>query len=173
MADPFLGEIRIFGFEFAPFGWALCNGAVLPIGQNQALFSLLGTTYGGNGINTFALPDLRSRVPLGMGQGAGLSFYPLGQKGGAETVTLTTAQLPAHSHPVNASDHGGDDAPVRSPAGRVLDRGNVYGDAPDGKTVMNSGMIGNTGTGQPVSILPPHLALNFCISLQGIYPPRP
>jgi microcystin-dependent protein len=173
MADPYIGEIRTFGFDFAPRGWALCNGAILPINQNQALFSLLGTYYGGNGSTNFALPDLRSRVPLGMGQGtAQPGNFSIGQQGGAATVTLTTAQLPAHNHPVNASDHGGNDGPVRSPEGHVLERGNVYADAPDGKTVMNAGMIGNTGGGQPVSILPPYLALNFCIALQGIYPPR-
>jgi microcystin-dependent protein len=173
MADPYIGEIRTFGFNFAPAGWALCNGALLPINQNQALFSLLGTFYGGDGRTNFALPDLRSRVQLGHGEGPGLPFYSIGDKGGAGTVTLTAAQLPAHSHQVNASDHGGNDGPVRSPEGHVLERGNIYADAPDGKTVMNAGMIGNTGGGQPVSILPPYLVLNFCIALQGIYPPRP
>jgi microcystin-dependent protein len=172
MADPFIGEIRTFGFNFAPIGWALCNGAILPINQNQALFSLLGNFYGGDGRTNFALPDLRSRVPLGLGQGTGLPFYSIGETGGAGTVTLTTAQLPAHNHQVNASDHGGNDGPVRSPEGHALERGNVYADAPDGKTVMNAGMIGNTGGGQPVSILPPYLVLNFCIALQGIYPSR-
>src|ERR1700729_3051422 len=121
MADPFIGEIRTFGFNFAPIGWALCNGAILPINQNQALFSLLGNFYGGDGRSNFALPDLRSRVPLGLGQGTGLPFYSIGETGGAGTVTLTTAQLPAHSHQVNASDHGGNDGPVRSPEGHALE----------------------------------------------------
>ena len=103
MSEPFVGEIRMFGFGFAPQGWAPCNGQLLPINQNQALFSLLGTTYGGDGEATFALPDLRSRVPVGQGQGPGLSAYAEGQAGGAETVTLTATQMPGHTHPVRAS----------------------------------------------------------------------
>src|SRR5271166_5833783 len=103
MADPFLGEIRIFGGTFAPLGWAFCQGQLLPIAQNTALFSLLGTTYGGDGVSNFALPDLRGRVPMGMGQGPGLSPYVQGQMGGAESVTLTTQQMPPHSHSVGAA----------------------------------------------------------------------
>ena len=103
--EPFLGEIRMFGFDFAPQGWALCNGQLLPINQNQALFSLLGNMYGGNGTTTFALPNLQSRVPIHQGQGAGLSAYVVGQAGGAETVTLAAAQMPAHAHPVKASSN--------------------------------------------------------------------
>src|SRR5580658_742842 len=101
MGTPYVGEIRMFGFGFAPQGWALCNGQLLPINQNQALFSLLGTTYGGDGRTTFALPDLQGRVPIHMGQGAGLSPYVMGQVGGVENVTLTIAQIPAHTHTVN------------------------------------------------------------------------
>src|SRR5580765_3610287 len=103
MAEPFLGEIRAFGFYFAPLGWATCDGQIMSIAQNQALFSLLGTTYGGNGTTTFALPDLRSRVPVHQGQGPGLSPYAEGQAGGTEAVTLAAAQMPQHTHPVNAS----------------------------------------------------------------------
>ena len=177
MSDPYIGEIRLFGFNFAPVNWAFCNGQLLPINQNVALFSLLGTTYGGNGTSNFALPDLRSRVPLGMGQGTGLSQYNIGQTGGAETVTLSVTQMPSHSHSVNASDASGvslfgpSDRPD-SPAGHVLGRAEIYRDKPDGKTVMNAEMIGNTGGGSPVSVLQPYLALNFCIALSGIFPPR-
>jgi microcystin-dependent protein len=177
VSTPFLGEIRMFGFNFAPIGWALCQGQLLPITQNVALFSLLGTFYGGNGTSTFALPDLRSRVPLSMGQGTGLSNYTIGQAGGTETVTLSLAQMPAHNHPVNASDSRefslpGPSGRSESPAGHVLARGNVYADAPDGTTVMNAGMIGDTGAADPVGIIQPYLALNFCIALVGIFPSR-
>lgn len=103
MSEPFVGEIRMFGFNFEPQGWAFCDGRLLPISQNAALFSLLGTTYGGDGVSTFALPDLRSRVPVSLGQGEGLSSYAEGQAGGTETVTITPAQMPAHTHAVNAS----------------------------------------------------------------------
>lgn len=171
MADPFLGEIRLFGFNFAPVGWAMCQGQLLPISQNTALFSLLGTSYGGNGTTTFALPDLRSRVPLSMGQGAGLSNYVIGQAGGNENVTLLASQLPAHSHSVNASSTA---AAADRPAGAVLGHAgvNTYAAGPDGATVMNAGMIANTGGSQPHSNLQPFLTLNFCIALQGIYPSR-
>jgi microcystin-dependent protein len=177
VSDPFIGEIRLFGFNFAPVNWAFCNGQLLPINQNVALFSLLGTFYGGNGTNNFALPDLRSRVPLGMGQGTGLSDYNIGQTGGAETVTLAVTQLPSHNHSVNASDASGvslfgPSDRSDSPAGHVLGRAEIYRDKPDGKTVMNAEMIGNTGGGRPVSVIQPYLTLNFCIALSGIFPPR-
>jgi microcystin-dependent protein len=177
VSDPFIGEIRIFGFNFAPVGWAMCQGQLLPISQNVALFSLLGTFYGGNGTSNFALPDLRSRVPLGLGQGTGLSNYAIGQAGGAETVTLSVTQLPAHNHAVNASDAAGvslfgPSDRSDSPKGHVLGRAEIYADRPDGTTVMNAEMIGNTGGGSPVSVIQPYLALNFCIALQGIYPSR-
>lgn len=161
----------MFGFNFAPRGWALCQGQVLPISQNTALFSLLGTYFGGNGTTNFGLPNLQSRVPLSMGTGQGLSSYTIGQAGGTENVTLLATQLPAHGHSVNASSAtaGGD-----RPAGAVLARpgANIYASAPDGTTVMNTGMIGNAGGGQPHSNIAPYLTLNFCIALQGIYPTR-
>ena len=171
MPDPFIGEIRIFGFNFAPTGWAMCDGQLLPIAQYTALFSLLGTYFGGNGTSNFGLPDLRARVPISMGQGAGLSNYVLGQLGGAEAVALLAGQLPAHSHSVNASDG----APVLTrPAGAVPARASadIYASAPDGTTVMNAGMIASAGGNQPHPNMQPYLTLNFCIALQGVFPPR-
>jgi microcystin-dependent protein len=152
--DPFIGEIRMFGFNFAPVGWAMCNGQLLPITQNTALFSLLGTTFGGNGTTNFALPDLRSRVPNHEGQGSGLSQYELGQSGGAENVTLLSSQLPAHGHSVNVSSAAAADG---RPAGNVLAHAgtNIYAPAPDGATVMNGGMIANTGGNQPHANIQP------------------
>jgi microcystin-dependent protein len=169
--DPFIGEIRIFGFNFAPIGWAMCNGQLLPINQNTALFSLIGTYFGGNGTTTFGLPDLRSRVPINMGQGSGLSEYVLGQVGGAENVALLATQVPSHSHSVNASDGA---AGSTRPAGGVLGRAgsDIYAAAPDGSTVMNTGMIANSGGNQPHQNMQPYLTLNFCIALQGVFPPR-
>ena len=170
MSEPFLGEIRIFPYNFAPQGWAFCQGQVLPISQNTALFSLLGTTYGGNGQTTFALPDLRGRVPLGQGQGPGLSNYVLGQSGGAESATLSTSQLPAHTHPVVANSGTGS---TGRPGGAVPARtaSATYAAAPDG-TAMNAGMIGAAGGNQPFDLRQPYLALNPCIALQGIFPSR-
>ena len=170
--ETFLGEIRMFAGNFAPTGWAFCQGQLLPIAQNTALFSLLGTTYGGNGTTTFALPDLRGRVPVGFGQGPGLSNKDLGQQFGTETVTLTTAQMPAHSHTVNAvTTEGNQNLPTNSlPANtKALDK--EYSDAAS-NTTMKSGMIGITGSSQPVNISQPSLGVNFIIALQGIYPSR-
>jgi microcystin-dependent protein len=175
MAEPFLGEIRIFGGNFAPNGWALCEGQLLSIAQNTALFSLLGTTYGGNGVNDFALPDLRGRVPVGFGQGPGLSSYAQGQTGGAENQTLTTQQMPAHSHAVQATETPSTSDPKGAvPAHPLIAAtpASPYGAHPDGNTTMNSGMIGPTGGGQPVNVVQPYLAVNYIIALQGIYPSR-
>ena len=171
MSEPFVGEIRLFAFNFAPTGWAMCQGQTLPISQNTALFSLLGTTYGGNGTTTFQLPDLQGRVPLSMGNGAGLSSYEMGQAGGAENVTLTEAQMPAHSHLLQASDAP---ATANKPAGKVLGRARdkTFAGAPDGTTTMGPASITSVGGGQPASVLQPFLGLNFCISLFGIYPSR-
>ena len=171
MAEPFVGEIRIFGFNFAPIGLALCQGQTMPISQNTALFSLLGTTYGGNGTSTFQLPDLRGRGPIGFGTGTGLSAYEIGQAGGAESVTLTVDQIPAHTHTLEASD---DPATNTKPAGRVLGRAHdrTFVDAPDGTTTMNPGSVASVGGGQPASIVQPYLGLNFCIALVGIFPSR-
>lgn len=170
-AGAFVGEIRIFGFNFAPQGWAQCNGQLLSIAQNTALFSLLGTTYGGDGQATFALPDLRSRLPVGQGQGPGLSSYAEGQAGGAETVTLAATQMPGHSHPVKASSSAANSG---QPEGRTLARSasHTYTAQPDTSTVMNAGMLGDTGGSQPHDNIQPYLAVNFCIALQGIFPSR-
>jgi microcystin-dependent protein len=171
MSTPFLGEIRAFGFGFAPRGWALCNGQTLPINQNTALFSLLGINYGGNGTSNFQLPNLQSSVAIHVGTGTGLMPYAIGQTGGVENVTLTQGQMPTHGHAVDASSalaSGG------RPSGAVLARSgtDVYAAAPDGSTPMNAGMIGTTGGNQPHANIQPYLALNFCIALQGIFPSR-
>jgi microcystin-dependent protein len=172
MSDPFLGEIRLFPYDFAPLGWALCDGSVLSIAENTALFSLLGTTYGGDGRSTFALPDLRGRVAVSSGHGPGLSDHQLGQLGGDETVTLTTGSLPAHSHDVAANSSRGAHA---SPKGKVpghASSGTVYADATDGAK-MKSHTIAPTGGGQPHDNLQPYLALSYCIAMEGIFPSRP
>jgi microcystin-dependent protein len=173
MSNPFLGEIRLVGFNFPPLGWATCDGQLLPISQNTALFALLGTQYGGDGVQTFALPNLRGRVPLHAGTGAGLPTYVQGQVGGSPTVTLQTTNLPSHSHPLNCVGSGGNQAtpvgafPAVESTGTSLDYSNA---ALTGQ--MSPAAIGQTGGGQPVSIEPPYLCLNFIIALQGIFPSR-
>lgn len=171
MSEPFIGMIATFGFNFAPRGWAMCNGQLLPIAQNTALFSLLGTTYGGNGQTTFALPDLRGRVPIHFGQGPGLSNYDLGQVGGTETNTLTVNQMPAHSHPatLHASTQPANDT---LPTGNYLADGGAYQSATN--TQMNAGAVtnGNSGGNQPTPNIQPYLAINTCIALEGIFPSR-
>jgi len=160
-------------FNFAPKGWALCNGQLLAISQNTALFSLLGTTYGGNGTTTFALPDFRSRVPIHAGQGPGLSNYTLGEQTGTESVTLTVPQLPAHNHTVNGVASGGNQAspaggfPAVESTGTSLD----YANSGPGAS-MNPAMISNTGSNQPHSNIQPVLCVNFVIALVGIFPSR-
>jgi microcystin-dependent protein len=168
MSEPFLGQIILVPYNFAPRGWAFCSGQILPIAQNTALFSLLGTTYGGNGQTTFALPDLRGRVPLSAGQGPGLSNYDLGQSAGTENVTLTVNQLPAHTHPLGASLS---DPTTQKPQNTYLANGNAYtAAAPD--TSMGPLAVQNTGGSQPHEILQPYLTLNYCIALEGIFPSR-
>ncbi len=167
--DPYLGEIRIFAGNFAPDGWAFCNGQLLAISQHTALFSLLGVTYGGNGISTFALPDLRGRFPMHAGQGNGLSQRPQGLPVGSETVTLIESQLPGHVHGAYPTS----DSPAvdSQPAGHVFAAGDTeqYGD--NGAIVPLEAM-GPAGQGQPHNNLSPYLCLNFIIALQGDYPPR-
>ncbi len=168
-AQPFVGQIMPVGFNFAPRGWALCNGQLLPIAQNQALFSLLGTTYGGNGQSTFALPDLQARIPIHQGQGPGLSYRNLGQQGGTDSVTLTAANLPSHTHTaVGAAQLG--TSPSPSDNGWAQVRGRTYAASAD--TDMAPDALSPVGGGQPHSNTPPYTVLNFVIALQGIFPPR-
>ena len=171
MSDPFVAEIRIFPFNFAPKGWAFCDGQIMPISQNTALFSLLGTTYGGDGKSTFALPNLQGRAPMHPGQGPGLSLHDLGEEGGSDTVTLLATEMPAHSHTVNASNS---DSIDQSPENELLAGGvavTPYGPAGTGVS-MAPQSISVAGGGQPHNNLMLYLTLNFCIALQGIFPPR-
>jgi microcystin-dependent protein len=167
--EPFVGEVRMFAGNFAPVGWMLCEGQVLAIADYDVLFNLIGTTYGGDGVSTFALPDLRSRVPLGDGAGSGLSTYTIGQTGGVETVTLTANQLPVHTHPFNADLLAGSTA---NPAGRLYAKypGSVPVYATGGQFQMNAGVVSPAGGSQPHDNLQPYVAINYIISLFGIYP---
>jgi microcystin-dependent protein len=175
MSDQFLGEIRIFSCNFAPYGWAFCNGQILPISQYSALFSLLGTTYGGDGRSNFALPNLQGSAPMDWGSGAGLSPHFLGETGGSPTVTLLETELPLHSHAGGCNSGEGSQT---SPAGAVFAAASggrtpppYYSDA--APTVqMSTTALGVTGGNQPHNNLQPYLTLNFCIALQGIYPTR-
>jgi microcystin-dependent protein len=190
-SQPFLGEICTFGFNFCPVGYLPADGTLLPINQNQALFALLGTIYGGNGFNTFALPDLRGRSPIGVGQGPGLNPFFQGQVGGAETTLLTTANLPSHSHGatttvtvdtvINASNSNGT---TTIPTGKVWanssSRDNIYGSSQSSlmatgavtSTATATTTITPTGSGVPVNSRSPFLALSYCIAVQGIFPAR-
>lgn len=172
MADPFVAEIRIFPFNFAPKGWAFCNGQILPISQNTALFSLLGTTYGGDGKSTFALPDLQGNVPMHPGQGPGLSLHDLGEIGGSETVTLLISEIPIHTHQLRASL---DDADLAIPQPtRSLAKGsaNLYNNAAPNAAMAFQGLT-PAGASLPHNNMQPYLTLNFNIALQGVFPPRP
>ena len=169
MAEPFLSEIRIFGFNYAPRSWAFCNGQLLPINQNQALFSLLGTTYGGNGQTTFALPDLRGRTPIHTGSG-----FVLGQAGGEQAHTLTQSEMPQHIHVANGSSAAADAAvPGANLLGAVDNTtfGNAY-TAPANFAAMNALAVNNVGGSQAHQNMQPYLVLNICIALQGIFPSR-
>ena len=172
MSEPYLGEIRMFAGNFAIKGWAECNGQLLAITQNAALFSILGTTYGGNGTTTFALPDLRSRVPIHVGQGNSLSNYTLGQTTGTENVTLLTNQLPTHNHAVACNTGGGNQAspasgfPAVESTGTSLD----YNSASNG--TMGTTMIGNAGSNLPHANIQPVLCVTFLIAMVGIFPSR-
>jgi microcystin-dependent protein len=171
MADPFVAEIRIFPFTFAPRGWAHCDGQVLPISQNTALFSLLGTTYGGDGKSTFALPDLQGRAPMHPGQGPGLSLHDVGELGGSATVGLLTSEMPAHTHTLNASEADGLE---RTPAGQLLATGVAISQyqAPGAVTGLTPSSVVPAGNSEPHNNLAPYLTLNFNIALQGVFPPR-
>jgi microcystin-dependent protein len=189
MTDPFIGQITAFGFNFAPRGWAQCNGQLMPVAQNTALFSLLGTTYGGDGRTTFALPDLRGRVPINYGTGPGLSTYQIGQRSGIEYVTLNALEMPSHSHNVSVSSIAAtlkglaDEADGTNVTGASLanpESGAIYsGDAPD--TAMHADSIqvtggdvtlAPTGGSQPHMNMQPFLVVNWCIALLGLFPSR-
>ena len=172
MATPFVGELRLVGFNFAPLGWAMCNGQILAISENVALFSLLGTMYGGDGVRTFALPNLQGRVPIHTGSLTGGSFYTQGEVLGAESVTLLTTQIPAHSHNVNCdSGKGNKPAPTGNfPAADAAGVTAEYAAATNAQ--MNPGMIAATGGSQPHENRQPSLVLNWIISLEGIFPSR-
>jgi microcystin-dependent protein len=174
MSDPFVAEIRIVGFNFAPRGWAFCNGQILPLSQNTALFSLLGTTYGGNGQSTFALPNLQGSAPLQQGQGPGLSLYNLGQTGGSQSVTLITSEMPAHNHGARAANGGNASL---SPTNNIwATLGSTRTPLPLYSDTQNSQMgapaLNITGGSLPHNNMPPYLTLNFIIALQGVFPPR-
>jgi microcystin-dependent protein len=174
MADPFLAEIRIFPFNFAPKGWAFCDGQILPLSQNTALFSLLGTTYGGDGKSNFALPNMQGNAPMHPGQGPGLSLHDLGETGGSETVTLLQSEIPSHNHTMMAQNQPAQlDAPAPD---RTISRssgGFAYKAAPYTTVVpFNPSMLGPTGGDLPHNNMMPYLTLNFCIALQGVFPPR-
>ena len=173
MADPFVAEIRIYPFNFAPRGWAFCNGQLLPISQNTALFSLLGTNYGGNGQSTFGLPNLQGSAPMHPGQGPGLSLHDLGETGGSETVTLLESEIPAHPHTLMAVSTT---ASLNAPgADRALARssgGFAYQQSPANPVNLAAETLAPAGGSLPHNNLMPYLTLNFCIALQGVFPPR-
>jgi microcystin-dependent protein len=164
MAEPFLSEVRIMSFVFAPKGWALCNGQLLPINQNQALFSLLGTTFGGDGRVNFALPDLRGRTPIHVGSG-----HTLGERGGEQAHTLSIAELPTHTHVLNATSNNGN---ALVPSGNLLATSNIpaYFTPDNNLTAMNPSTVANVGGSQAHLNMQPFLTLSFCIALQGIFP---
>jgi microcystin-dependent protein len=189
MSDPYLGEIRMVGFNYAPVGWALCNGQTMSISQYSALFALLGTTYGGNGQTTFNLPDLQGRVAIHAGSGAGLPIYVQGQKGGATSVTLQTSNLPAHTHPVTppvSNVAGTSNSPVNAypavdattvtvstpPNGHATAVTNSYSASAVAGQSAAAYQSGAAGGNTPVSIEPPYLAVYFIIAMSGIFPPR-
>jgi len=174
MGEPFIGEIRMFGFNYAPRKWALCDGQLVPCAQNPTLYALLGTTFGGDGVNNFALPDMRGRVPLHGGECMGFYYYP-GIEGGAEDVPLVISQLPAHRHgakgtTATGNKYGG--TPTRSLATSSDNTDPIYG-APSNLKAMHSGVVSPfAGGGQPHNNMQPTTVLNFCIALDGVFPPR-
>jgi microcystin-dependent protein len=168
-AEPYVGEISMFGGTFAPRGWAFCDGQLLAIAQNDALFSLLGTTYGGDGRTTFALPDLRGRAPVHAGNGPGLTPRVLGEKFGAETVTLTTDEIPVHHHECSVSDADGDSS---RPSGRYLGRAQIYTSTSTTKVTLADDTVSTVGGGQSHANVQPSSCINYIIALVGIYPSR-
>ena len=175
MADPFVAEVRMFPFNFAPKGWAFCDGQILPISQNTALFSLLGTTYGGDGKSIFALPDMQGNAPMHPGQGPGLSLHDLGETGGSETVSLLQSEIPSHSHALMASaTNSSKPTPANNSLTKIAANATPYV-APAGAplTAFADQALAPAGGDQPHNNMQPYLTLSFCIALQGIFPARP
>jgi microcystin-dependent protein len=183
MAEPFLGEIRVFGFSWAPQDWALCNGALMPVGQYQALFSLLGIAYGGDGRNNFGLPDLQGRTPIGVNAASGRPPYALGEKGGMENVVLTADTIPAHNHAIQGAANAAASLSAPSPAGNfpatvhlpdstIPPTGHQLYGSPTNLTPLNPGSLGATGSGQGHNNMQPYAVVNYCIAVKGYYPPR-
>ena len=172
MSEPFLAEVKIIGFNFAPRGWAQCDGQILPINQNQSLYSLLGTTYGGDGRTSFALPDLRSRTPIHVGRSPGGGHHELGSKSGEESHFVSMNEMPQHSHSLRASSSGYSDSdePTNTVWGTAAV--NVYHDSSSNQTAMAGGSLLNTGGGQAHNNMQPYLVLNYVIALQGLFPSR-
>lgn len=175
MSDPFVAEIRIFGFNFAPTGWAQCNGQLMPLSQNTALFALLGTMYGGDGKSTFGLPDLQGAVPVAAGSGAGLSQRTVGETGGSPYVTLLQSEMPAHAHSEAAmAGFGASNDPATRLLARPFGGGLLYAPGSGGSLVqLDQGAVALAGASLPHNNLMPYLPVNFCIALQGIFPQRP
>jgi len=172
--DPFVAEIRIFPFNFAPKGWAFCDGQILPLSQNTALFSLLGTTYGGDGKSNFALPDMQGNAPMHPGQGPGLSLHDLGETGGSDTVSLLESEIPSHNHTLMASGTASSKpSPVGNAFARIQSGATPYV-APAGAPLasFSDDALAPAGGDQPHNNMQPYLTLTFCIALQGVYPPR-
>lgn len=169
MSEPFIGEIRMAGFNYAPVGWAFCNGALMPISGNEALFQLIGTTYGGDGQSTFALPDLRGRVPIHMGTGSGLTSRVLGESGGSESVTLTTQQIPSHNHTVQGQPAAGNQ---QGPGGNLWASSTLsnFSTVSPPNATMNANALANSGGNIPHDNMLPFQAVNFIIALFGIFP---
>lgn len=174
MADPFVAEIRIFPFNFAPKGWAFCDGQLLPLSQNTALFSLLGTTYGGNGKSNFALPNMQGNAPMHPGQGPGLSLHDLGETGGSQTVSLLLSEIPFHPHTMRASSDAADNfVAVGNMLAKPVGRGNnLYSQTTTPLAALNDLALTPAGGDLPHNNMQPYLTLNFCIALQGVFPPR-
>lgn len=170
--DPFIAEIRIFPFNFAPKGWAWCDGQLLPLSQNTALFALLGTTYGGNGKSNFALPDLQGRAPMHPGQGPGLSLHDLGETGGSETVSLLESEIPAHTHTIRAADDSGLQSSPVAPTPAYPAKGGFYAPSNGAITQMSVNAATPTGGDQPHNNMMPYLTFYFNIALQGDFPSR-